>query len=165
MSKQDDKTSVLFVCMGNICRSPTAEAVFRKQVEQAGLLDQIEIDSAGTHAYHIGNPPDKRSSLVAAERGYRMDVLRARQVNATDIERFDFVLAMDEDNLSILKQLAPAHLREKPHLFMSYAPHYGLSEVPDPYYGGAKGFEQVLDMVEAACTGLLQTIKDRADRP
>ena len=153
------KTTVLFVCMGNICRSPTAEAVFRKQVAEAGLLDQMDIDSAGTHAYHIGNPPDQRSTAVAAQRGYRMDVLRARQVSAADIEQFDYVLAMDQENLSILKQLAPSHLRDKPQLFMSFAPDYGLSEVPDPYYGGAQGFDQVLDMVEEACAGLVQTIR------
>ncbi len=155
----NEKVSVLFVCMGNICRSPTAEAVFRKYVEDADLLDAVVIDSAGTHAYHIGNPPDRRSTTVAAERGYRMDVLRARQVSAGDIEQFDYVLAMDQDNLSILQQLAPSHLRDKPQLFMSFAPQYGLSEVPDPYYGGAKGFEQVLDMVEEACDGLVQAIR------
>ena len=158
----NEKVSVLFVCMGNICRSPTAEAVFRKYVEDADLLDAVVIDSAGTHAYHIGNPPDRRSTTVAAERGYRMDVLRARQVNAGDIEQFDYVLAMDQDNLSILQQLAPSHLRDKPQLFMSFAPQYGLSEVPDPYYGGAKGFEQVLDMVEEACAGLVQTIRSQS---
>jgi protein-tyrosine phosphatase len=159
----NEKVSVLFVCMGNICRSPTAEAVFRKYVEDADLLDAVVIDSAGTHAYHIGNPPDRRSTTVAAGRGYRMDVLRARQVSAGDIEKFDYVLAMDQDNLSILRQLAPSHLRDKPQLFMSFAPQYGLSEVPDPYYGGAKGFEQVLDMVEEACDGLVQAIRRQSD--
>lgn len=160
----NESISVLFVCMGNICRSPTAEAVFRKYIEDADLLDVVLIDSAGTHAYHIGNPPDQRSTRLAAERGYRLDVLRARQISESDIEQFDYVLAMDQDNLSILKQLAPDHLRDKPQLFMSFAPDYGLSEVPDPYYGGAKGFEQVLDMVEEACAGLIQSIRVQLGR-
>lgn len=158
------EVSVIFICMGNICRSPTAEAVFRKYIEDADLKDAVLIDSAGTHAYHIGNPPDQRSTAVAAQRGYRMDALRARQVSAADIEQFDYVLAMDQENLSILRQMAPSHLRDKPQLFMSFAPQYGLSEVPDPYYGGAKGFDQVLDMVEEACGGLLQTIRRQSGR-
>ncbi|OZB56120.1 MAG: phosphotyrosine protein phosphatase [Halothiobacillus sp. 14-56-357] len=159
---ESEKVSVLFVCMGNICRSPTAEAVFRKYVEDADLMDAVVVDSAGTHAFHIGNPPDRRSTTVAAGRGYRMDVLRARQVSAGDIEYFDYVLAMDHENLSILRQLAPSHLRDKPRLFMSFAPDYGLSEVPDPYYGGPRGFDQVLDMVEAACDGLVQAIRQQS---
>ncbi len=156
-----NKISVIFICMGNICRSPTAEAVFRQQLGRAGLQDWVTVDSAGTHAYHIGNPPDPRSTATAAERGYRMDVLRARQVTPADIEQFDFVLAMDEANLAILQQLAPAHLRDKPQLFMQFAPDYGVTEVPDPYFGGALGFEQVLDMVEEACTGLITAIEPK----
>ncbi|ANJ66947.1 phosphotyrosine protein phosphatase [Halothiobacillus diazotrophicus] len=150
---------VLFVCMGNICRSPTAEAVFRKLVQDEGLETHIEIDSAGTHAYHIGNPPDTRSTAVALRRGYEMDVLRARQVTRSDIETFDYVLAMDRDNAAILRQLAPEGLKEKPQLFMRFAADYGIAEVPDPYYGGAQGFEQVLDMVEQASAGLLTEIR------
>lgn len=153
------KTRVLFVCMGNICRSPTAEAVFRKIVIDEGLEAHVEIDSAGTHAYHIGNPPDRRSAEAALRRGYRMDVLRARQVTQTDIETFDYVLAMDRDNAAILRQLAPEAHQGKPRLFMSYAADYGVEEVPDPYYGGAQGFEQVLDMIEQASAGLLAAIR------
>lgn len=153
------KVTVLFVCMGNICRSPTAEAVFQKRLNDQGLQADIQIDSAGTHAYHIGNPPDARSTETALRRGYQMDALRARQVTRADIETYDYVLAMDRDNAAILRQLAPAALRDKPHLFMSYAEDYGIEEVPDPYYGGAGGFEQVLDMIEQASDGLLAAIR------
>jgi len=159
MPSQADTIRLLFVCMGNICRSPTAEAVFRHRIDAAGLIDQVEIDSAGTHAYHIGNPPDTRSQAAALRRGYEMHELRARRVLADDIADFDYVLAMDRDNLEILQQLAPAELREKPRLFMSYAPHYGFEEVPDPYYGGDRGFEQVLDMIEAASDALIEEIR------
>jgi protein-tyrosine phosphatase len=151
--------------MGNICRSPTAEAVFRKLVIDEGLEAHIQIDSAGTHAYHIGNPPDARSTETALRRGYQMDVLRARQVTQADIQAFDYVLAMDRDNAAILRQLAPAELQEKPRLLMSYAADYGIDEVPDPYYGGGQGFEQVLDMIEEASAGLLAEIRRNLPRP
>jgi protein-tyrosine phosphatase len=151
--------SVLFVCMGNICRSPTAHAVFDRQVSEAGLAERILIDSAGTHAYHVGNPPDERAAQAAMRRQYRMDHLLARQVTAEDVERFDYVLAMDRANLEVLQALAGDDLGHKPRLFMSYAPDYGLEEVPDPYYGGERGFEQVLDMVEAAAENLLEDIR------
>jgi len=153
--------SVIFICMGNICRSPTAEAVFRKQLAVAGLADRVVVDSAGTHAYHIGNPPDARSTKTAAERGYQMDALRARQALREDMERFDYVLAMDSENLRLIQALAPTHLRDKPKLFMRFAPDYGVTEVPDPYYGGDQGFEQVLDMIEAACAGLILDIQQK----
>ncbi len=152
-------TSVLFVCMGNICRSPTAHAVFDRLVAEAGLDERIRIDSAGTHAYHVGNPPDQRAAQAAILRQYRMDHLTARQVEPSDIEQFDYVLAMDRANLEILRSLAGDALRDKPRLFMSYAADYGLEEVPDPYYGGDRGFEQVLDMVEAAAGNLLDDIR------
>ncbi|MEW6446363.1 MAG: low molecular weight protein-tyrosine-phosphatase [Pseudomonadota bacterium] len=154
-----EKVSVLFVCMGNICRSPTAEGVFVRMVREAGLMERIRIDSAGTHAYHIGNPPDPRSQQAALRRGYDLSPLRARKVAPTDFSAFDYVLAMDEDNLSILRGLMPTEARAHVGLFMGFAPDYGVREVPDPYYGGERGFEQVLDMVEAAATGLLDTIR------
>jgi protein-tyrosine phosphatase len=157
----DKNISVLFVCMGNICRSPTAHAVFRKQVEQAGLSDKITIDSAGTHAYHVGNPPDSRSMMTASERGIDMADLRARKVDFADLIEFDYVLAMDGDNLAILQQMAPADLKSKIKLFMSFAPDSGHAYVPDPYYGGAQGFNQVFDMVEDASAGLLTYLKQR----
>lgn len=150
---------VLFVCMGNICRSPTAEAVFRHYVEQAGLGESILIDSAGTHDYHIGEPPDKRTLHAAQQRGYDMSALRGRQVQRADFERFDYVLAMDKANLAILQYLTPRGCKTQAQLFLDYARHHRESEVPDPYYGGAQGFEHVLDMVEDAAQELLQHIR------
>ncbi|MCK9200576.1 MAG: low molecular weight phosphotyrosine protein phosphatase [Gallionella sp.] len=154
------KITVLFVCMGNICRSPTAEAVFRHYVENAGLSEHIQIDSAGTHDYHIGEPPDARTQRAAQQRGYDMSALRGRQVGASDFERFDFVLAMDRANLAILQRLAQQGGGD-PHLFLEYAKHHKEREVPDPYYGGADGFERVLDMVEDAAEGLLLHIRQK----
>ena len=155
------KVSVLFVCMGNICRSPTAEAVFRHYVENAGLAEFIRIDSAGTHDYHIGDPPDLRTQRAAQQRGYDMSGLRGRQVDAGDFMRFDYVLAMDRANLAILQSLAPTGSDTQARLFLEYARHHAGREVPDPYYGGADGFERVLDMVEDAAEGLLQHIRQR----
>lgn len=152
------KISVLFVCMGNICRSPTAEAVFRHYVENAGLSDVIVTDSAGTHDYHIGEPPDARTRRAAEQRGYDMSDLRGRQVEPDDFFRFDHVLAMDHANLAILHRIAPAGA-PRARLFLEYAQHHREREVPDPYYGGADGFERVLDMVEDAAQGLLQQIR------
>ncbi len=145
--------------MGNICRSPTAEAVFRQYVEREGLTELIEIDSAGTHDYHIGAPPDARTQLAAKQRGYDMSKLRGRQVEVDDFERFDYVLAMDEANLSILKRLQPSNTQAHLGLFLKFAERHHEREVPDPYYGGADGFERVLDMVEDAANGFLQHIK------
>ncbi|MBE0494023.1 MAG: low molecular weight phosphotyrosine protein phosphatase [Thiomicrospira sp.] len=153
------KVSVLFVCMGNICRSPTAHAVFRKLVRDEGLEDWIIIDSAGTHAYHVGNPPDDRSMQTAANRGVQMDDLRARKVDFSDLIEFDYVLTMDADNYENLMKMAPTDLQSKVRLFMEFAPDVGLDYVPDPYYGGADGFENVFDMVEAASRCLLAHIK------
>jgi len=157
-SELKEKVSVLFVCMGNICRSPTAEGVFVHKVREAGLSERIRIDSAGTHAYHVGNPSDPRSQQAASRRGYDLSPLRARKVAAPDFSSFDYVLAMDEDNLAILRSLMPAESRAHVGLFMEFAPGAAEREVPDPYYGGERGFEQVLDMVEAAAEGLLQSI-------
>ena len=153
------KVSVLFVCMGNICRSPTAHAVFRKLVQEEGLQDQVVIDSAGTHAYHVGNPPDARSMQTAVARGIQMDDLRARKVDFSDLIEFDYILTMDGDNHQILMDMAPMDLQAKVKLFMDFAPDFGQNYVPDPYYGGAEGFENVFDMVEAASRGLLTHIK------
>ncbi len=152
---------VLFVCMGNICRSPTAEAVFRARVEEAGLSDAIRIDSAGTHDYHIGEPPDTRTQRAALKRGYDMSALRGRQVERADFGRFDYVLAMDNANLSILERLRPADADSHLGLFLEFAARHSEREVPDPYYGGADGFERVLDMVEDASAGLLRHIRER----
>ena len=157
----DKKIRVLFVCMGNICRSPTAEAVFRHYVENAGLSGQISIDSAGTHDYHIGDQPDTRTQRAAQQRGYDMSGLRGRQVTEEDFHRFDYVLAMDHANLAILRHLAPPDSDAHAGLFLEYAQYHAEREVPDPYYGGAEGFERVLDMVEDAAQGLLQHICQR----
>ena len=155
---------VLFVCLGNICRSPTAEGVFRAQVEQAGLSHQIEIDSAGTASWHIGKSPDARAQAAAATRGYDLSPLRGRQVAAADFTRFDFVLAMDEENLANLRALCPPEQRHKVRLFLSFSEQWTGQEVPDPYYGGAEGFDHVLDMVEDAGRGLLDTIRAEISR-
>jgi protein-tyrosine phosphatase len=147
---------VLFVCMGNICRSPTAEGVFRKLVaERAPDLD-IEIDSAGTHGYHEGAPPDPRARRAAERRGVNLDGLRARRVAPTDFAEFELVLAMDEQNLAHLMEDCPAEYRDRLRLFLDFAPHLERREVPDPYYGGSLGFEHVLDLVEQASAGLLE---------
>jgi protein-tyrosine phosphatase len=151
-------TRVLFVCMGNICRSPTAEGVFRHLVERAGLADAVYINSAGTHNYHIGNPPDARTQAAAARRGYDLSALRARQVADSDFADFDLVLAMDDHNRSLLLQQCPPEHRAKVRLFLEFASGKVPAEVPDPYYGGPQGFEQVLDLVENAAQGLLQKI-------
>lgn len=150
---------ILFVCMGNICRSPTAEAVFRYCVEKAGLSERVHIDSAGTHDYHIGAAPDERTQRAAQRRGYDMSQLRGRQVERGDFARFDYVLAMDEANLSILQELRPRDAQSHLGLFLEYAERHREREVPDPYYGGADGFERVLDMVEDAAAGLLRHVR------
>ncbi len=147
--------------MGNICRSPTAEAVFREYVQRAGLAAKIEIDSAGTHDYHLGEAPDLRTQRAAQQRGFDMSYLRGRQVGAADFSRFDYVLAMDEANLAILNQIVPTNSTTRAELFLHYAHHHVEREVPDPYYGGADGFERVLDMVEDAAAGLLQSIREK----
>ena len=154
-----NKISVLFCCMGNICRSPTAEAVFRAKVEEAGLAQQILIDSVGTHDYHIGKPPDLRTQRAARVRGYEMSGLRGRQVELADFTRFDYVLAMDNANMAILYRLCPQQQRDRLGMFLEYAGKHQQREVPDPYYGGEDGFERVLDMVEDAAQGLLLHIR------
>jgi len=154
-------TKVLFVCMGNICRSPTAEAVFRHYVESAGMSADIFIDSAGTHDYHIGDKPDARAQHAARQRGYDMSELRGRQVGEDDFRQFDYVLAMDSANLAILQQIAPPDSNTRARLLLEFSRHHRERDVPDPYYGGADGFERVLDMVEDAAQGLLEEIRQK----
>ncbi|MCX7172785.1 MAG: low molecular weight phosphotyrosine protein phosphatase [Proteobacteria bacterium] len=156
MPTTPEKLRIVFVCMGNICRSPTAEGVMRALVERAGLAQHYELDSAGTHAYHLGNPPDPRSLKAAALRGYDFSALRARQICADDFMRFDLVLAMDRDNLAQLQRACPPELRNKLGLFLDYAEECDDDEVPDPYYDGPEGFERVLDLAEAAAQGLIE---------
>ena len=158
----DARTSVLFVCMGNICRSPTAESVFRGHAQRAGLLGELLIASAGIGAWHVGEPPDKRAILHARRRGYDLEALRARQVNRDDFARFDYILAMDARNLRDLQALRPEDYGGYLGLFLDFAPHLGLREVPDPYYGGPAGFEAVLELVERASEGLLAHIRAHA---
>ncbi len=155
--KNKEKIKVLFVCMGNICRSPTADAVMTAMVKEKGLDKQIIIDSAGTHAYHVGEMSDRRSAQVARQRGYDMDYIRARKVTLSDFEEFDYILAMDEDNYQILMDLCPDEHCHKVAKFLSYS-NTGQSNVPDPYYGGPQGFEKVFDLVEKGCQGLLDKI-------
>jgi len=150
---------VLFVCMGNICRSPTAEGVFLRLVQNAGLEHKLLIDSAGTHAYHIGSVPDTRASAAAGKRGYDLSALRGRQVSRQDFHEFDYILAMDRDNLANLQRICPPEHARKVSLFLEFSANFSEREVPDPYYGGTQGFEHVLDMVEDAARGLLQKLE------
>lgn len=150
---------VLFVCTGNICRSPTAQGVFRNLVAQEGLSDRISTDSAGTHGYHIGEHADKRSRAAAKARGVDIDDLRARQFKPADFEAFDLVLAMDHGHLRMLTGWCPPFRQERLRLFMSFAPELGIEDVPDPYYGAGDGFERVLDLIEAGSRGLLRHIR------
>ncbi len=150
---------VLFVCLGNICRSPTAEAVFRHLLRNEAPDLDVVADSAGTHAYHVGDPPDDRAMAAARRRGIVMDDLRGRRVRREDFTAFDFVLAMDEDNLAELRRMAPPECHARIQLFLDYAPGAGRREVPDPYYGGETGFEDVLDLVEEAARGLLAALR------
>lgn len=157
--KEPQKAGVLFVCMGNICRSPTAESVFRAVAGDQGLAANIRIDSAGTHDYHVGEAPDSRAQHAAGRRGYDMSALRGRQVQRDDFFRFDYVLAMDRANLSILQRLRPGDADSYLGLFLDFSRHHVESEVPDPYYGGSTGFEHVLDLIEDASLGLMEQIR------
>ena len=153
------KIRVLFVCLGNICRSPTAHGVFQKMVDDENLSHVIEVDSAGTSGWHIGEQPDSRTMSVAKTRGVDLSPLRGRKVEAEDFETFDYILAMDNSNLGDLQDMEPASFAKHCGLFLDFARGSSIKEVPDPYYGGAKGFEQVFDLVEQACEGLLDQIK------
>ena len=159
MTEARPSVSVLFVCMGNICRSPTAEGVFRAAVVREGLSERIRIDSAGTHDYHIGDPPDARAQQHALRRGYDLSNLRARQVMRADFANFDYLIAMDRANRLALERISPERHRNRIHLFLAFAESVNEQEVPDPYYGGAQGFETVLDLVENAAAGLLRHIR------
>ena len=150
---------VLFVCMGNICRSPTAQGVFQRLVTDNELLEHIEIDSAGTHAYHIGERPDERASAAALKRGVDLSTQKARRVNTEDFHVFDYVIAMDSSNYEELASKCPPEHESKLSLFLEYAEDLEATEVPDPYYGGATGFERVLDLIEEASAGLLAEIR------
>ncbi|WP_295428093.1 low molecular weight protein-tyrosine-phosphatase [uncultured Thiodictyon sp.] len=155
------RVKVLFVCMGNICRSPTAHGVFRHLVQQAGYAARIQVDSAGTHGYHIGEPPDERAEETARARGIDISDLRARRAEPEDFLAFDYILAMDQDNYHSLARICPPGMERKLSLFLDFAPELKRREVPDPYYGGQRGFDQVLDMVETAARGLLDHLTRR----
>ena len=159
--KNNIQVSVLFICMGNICRSPTAEGVFRHLVQQEGHDNWITTDSAGTHAYHIGEQPDRRAQQIARSRGIDLSDLRGRKAIKSDFEVFDYVLAMDDDNYQILESMCPSGFEDKLSLFLDFSKDYSETQVPDPYYGGDQGFEHVFDLVESASLGLLEDIKNR----
>ena len=153
-------TRVLFVCLGNICRSPTAHGVFESQVRANNLQYEVEVDSCGTGDWHVGKPPDSRATAAALQRGYDLSSLRARQFSVTDFDNFDYILAMDGQNLADLQRLQPANFAGHLGLFLDFAEGTDLVEVPDPYYGGADGFTGVLALVESASAGLLRAIGD-----
>lgn len=156
-----EQISVLFVCLGNICRSPTAEGVFRKLIDEAGLAARVRVDSAGTAGYHEGAPPDARAMAAASARGFDLSGIRARRVVPEDFEVFDLILAMDEDNLVDLQNAAPEDARAQIELLLDYSASATRKAVPDPYYGGRNGFEQVLDLVTEACAGLVEDLRRR----
>ncbi len=151
-------TKVLFVCMGNICRSPMAEGMFRKAVQEAGLERHVTADSAGTHAYHVGSPPDQRAQVAVSQRGANISQLRGRKVSENDFEAFDYILVMDGDNYSMLIRQAPACHHHKIRRLLSFSRKYPNLDVVDPYYGGTQGFEENLDMIEDAVKGLIRDI-------
>ncbi|WP_371325500.1 low molecular weight protein-tyrosine-phosphatase [Dechloromonas sp. ZY10] len=155
---------VLLVCMGNICRSPTAEGVLRQYIVNHGLGDKVEVDSAGTHGYHVGEAPDSRTQRAAKARGYNLSQLRARKVAPQDLDYFDLILAMDKSNLDNLRRMASPEQRERIGLFMDYAKNFDDNEVPDPYYGLGHGFDLVLDMVEDASSGLIDHFRQVVGR-
>lgn len=159
--KQGKQVRVLFVCMGNICRSPTAEGVFRKLVEEQSLESVIHIDSSGTHAYHVGEAPDRRAQAAAKNREIDLSPLRGRQFNSFDFEHFDYILAMDRSNFMNIRSQYSGEGQARVFLFMDFARAYSEKEVPDPYYGGANGFERVLDMVQDASEGFLKYLRKK----
>jgi len=157
---------VLFVCMGNICRSPTAHGVMQHKVNLRGLQDQFEIDSAGTHAYHVGEQSDPRSRALAASKGIDMEFIRARKISVLDYDEFDYILAMDHDNLELIKYYAPERHTTEVRLFLDFANQVGTADqqyVPDPYYGGDAGFETVFSLVDAGCDALIGACLNNAN--
>ncbi|MDE1148791.1 MAG: low molecular weight phosphotyrosine protein phosphatase [Azospirillaceae bacterium] len=160
----DPQISLLFVCTGNICRSPTAEGVMRRRLALDGLGDRVRVASAGTHGYHVGEAPDIRAVEAARHRGVDLSSLRARRVDAGDFDRFDLVLAMDRDHLDFLRRLAPPAKRDRVRLFLDFAPDHQGHDVPDPYYGSEDQFDTVLDLIEAAADGLLDEVHRRLAR-
>ncbi|CAM5392026.1 protein-tyrosine-phosphatase OS=Eoetvoesiella caeni OX=645616 GN=DFR37_103186 PE=3 SV=1 [Eoetvoesiella caeni] len=155
-------TKVLFVCMGNICRSPSAEGVFRHLIDEAGLSGVVEVDSAATHNFHIGEAPDARAQAAARKRGYDISACVARQITADDFREFDFILVMDWENLSALQQQCPKIYQHKLMLLMRFANEFEEATVPEPYYGGPEGFAKVLDYLEDSCQGVLEVVRKRA---
>lgn len=165
MEEREKKLGVLMVCMGNICRSPTAEGVLRHKLRAAGLEKRVNVASAGTHGdYHRGEPPDRRSQQHAAKRGYDLSAQRAQKVEALHFEHFDYILAMDEDNLEWLRDACPPQHQAKLRLLMAFAPSSGAGGVPDPYYGGPAGFEAVLDLIEQACEAFVDHLAQRLSK-
>ncbi len=158
MRDAEHKISVLFVCLGNICRSPMAEGVFRQVVADAGMADSFRIDSCGTGSWHVGRPPDIRAQQALGMRGIDISTQRARQVTREDFKSFDFVLAMDRANYNRLISLAPDVYEPNIRLFMKYAPEMGICEIPDPFFGGPEGFDYVLNLIEVASRGLLAAL-------
>jgi len=157
-----EKINVLFVCMANICRSPAAEGVFIKLIKDRALEGSFRVDSAGTHAYHEGEVPDARTQQSALLRDVKLAHLRARKVVMGDFEDFDYLLVMDDDNYAVLMNACPEQYKAKINYFLDFAPHLGVREVPDPYYGGIYGFERVLDLIEEASVGFLESLKATA---
>ena len=155
------KIRVLMVCMGNICRSPMAHGVFAERIREAGLDHAVDVDSAGTHSYHVGEPPDRRAQAAARARGYELSGQRARRLVADDFRNFDYVLVMDDENLRNARTLQPSDGRARLHRFLEFAGSRPEREVPDPYYGGAQGFATVMDLVEEAATGFLSHLRQR----
>ena len=154
---------VMFVCLGNICRSPTAHGVLQSLLQARDLADSIEVESCGTSNWHIGKPPDTRAVEAAAQRGYDLNTLRGRQIQASDFSDFNYILAMDEENLEVLRAMCPDDYPGHLSLFLDFAQNASAREVPDPYYGGSAGFTSVLDLIEDACNGLIDAIVEQSD--
>ena len=152
---------VLFVCLGNICRSPTAHGVFEHMLSREGLADRVSVESAGTGASHVGHSPDRRSQAAAKSRGFDLSHIRARKVDDSDFEEFDYILAMDKSNLTNLESRSPEAFLPKISLFLSFGRGQNVIEIPDPYYGGVRGFDTVLDLVESGCNSLIEYIKEK----